>query len=129
MAIFVLSPLNRSYLIGVQDLVDTVAEIARMGLLLFLFYPAFSLLISWLRGLMINIGVTNIVNVGMVLNVFITAVILGIGVIADWPGINAAAIALSAAAGIELFYLWSRMRNSLELGFSELGNGQPVITS
>ena len=129
MAIFVLSPLVSYYLLGVQDLVDAVAEIAHTGLLLFLLYPGVSLLISWLRGLMINIGSTRIVNAGMFLNLFVTAVILGIGVAANWPGINAAAIALSAAAVLELFYLWLRVRNILDFSFSKLGESRAVVTS
>jgi hypothetical protein len=129
MAIFVLSPLVSFYLLRVQDLVDAVAEIARMGLLLFLLYPGLSLLISWLRGLMINIGVTSVVNAGMVLNLFVTAVILGIGVAADWPGINSAAVALSVAATLELLYLWSRIRNIFDFSFLKLGESRAVITS
>ncbi len=94
MLAIVLTPLLGFYLFNIQDLTLPVAELARAGLVLFIPLPALATLISWLRGLLINRRVTRLVNTGMVINLLVTGLVLYIGILRQWPGINNAAIAL-----------------------------------
>lgn len=114
----ILTPLLSLYLFGIQDLTLPVANVARSGLIFFIPFPALATLISWIRGLLINQGVTRPVNGGMAINLFITAIVLFIGLFYNWPGINAAAIALSLAAAVEFLFLWWRIGGVLDFRFS-----------
>jgi Na+-driven multidrug efflux pump len=118
MVIAVLTPLASLYLLSIQDLTMPVAAIARAGLILFLPFPALATLIAWLRGLLINQGATRAVNLGMAVNLFITAVLLLIGTLNEWPGIGTAAIALCVAAGVEFLILWWQIGGVLDFRFS-----------
>jgi hypothetical protein len=116
--IFILTPLADLYLFNLQDMTRPVGELARSGLALFIPLPALAVLISWFRGLLINQRKTKFVNVGMGLNVLATVAVLGAGMFFQWPGINTAALALSAAALVELVYLWWRIRSLLDFRFT-----------
>lgn len=129
MTIFVLTPLAGFYLFNVQDMTQTVGELARSGLPLFIPLPGLAVLISWFRGLMINQRQTKFVNIGMGINVLATIVILGFGMLSDWPGINTAALALSIASLAELFYLWWRIRNLLDFRFTLFDRQVPAMAS
>ena len=93
---------------------------ARECLLIFLALPGLTTLISWIRGLLIDARATGIVNGGMAINLIVTAALLYIGVSRGWPGINSAALALSAAAAAELLFLWWRVSGVLQFRFSIL---------
>jgi O-antigen/teichoic acid export membrane protein len=118
MCLFVLTPLVDFYLYGIQDTTKLVGTIASKSLLLFIPLPALTVMISWIRGLLINRSVTKAVNAGMVVNLVVTIILLVIGVRQQWPGINAAAIALVAAAFVEFLFLWWRVSDNLEFKFS-----------
>lgn len=118
MVSIILTPLSSLYLLGIQDLTQPVAYIARVGLTYFIPYPALATLISWIRGLLINRGATRPVNGGMAINLFVTAIVLYIGLLYNWPGINAAAIALCLAAAAEFVFLWWRVEGVLDFKFS-----------
>jgi hypothetical protein len=120
MIIFLATPLIGFYLFVVQDLTAAVAAMAREGLLIFLALPGLTTLISWIRGLLIDARATGIVNGGMAINLIVTAALLYIGVSRGWPGINSAALALSAAAAAELLFLWWRVSGVLQFRFSIL---------
>ncbi|MCI0393475.1 MAG: hypothetical protein L0332_10405 [Chloroflexi bacterium] len=113
MTLFVLTPLAGLYLFGVQDAEREVGELVRAGLPLFIPLPGVTVLISWLRGLLIKQRVTSIVNAGMAVNLAITAAILLAGVWQRWPGINTAALALTAAAAVEFLFLWWRAQMTI----------------
>jgi hypothetical protein len=115
MVVVVVTPLIGVYLNSIQDATPEVSRLARGGLLLFIPLPAFNALVSWLRGLLIGRGVTTVINMGMAINLGVTAAILVVGVLVQWPGINTAALALSVAAMVEFVYLWWRAR--VVLGF------------
>jgi hypothetical protein len=115
MIVVVLTPLINYYLFVVQDLTVIVAEIVQSGMVLLLPLPALATLISWIRGLMINVGNTRPVNNGMIINLVVTAVVLYIGVSQQWPGIKSAAMALVLAAAAEFLFL--RWRIGGVLGF------------
>ena len=87
-------------------------------LILFIPFPALATLISWLRGLFINQGATRIVNLGMAVNLFVTTAILIIGMQNEWPGIAAAAVAITIAAGVEFLILWWQIKGVLDFRFS-----------
>lgn len=127
MAVFLLSPLSAWYVFVVQDMTQPVGELARSSLLLFLFLPALAVVISWLRGLLIKRRVTTQVNVGMAINLSVTAVLLITGVILELPGIPTAAAALNAAALCEVIYLAWRTRKLLAPAIQLLRRQQPKI--
>jgi hypothetical protein len=127
MVLFVFTPLIGYYLLVVQDLLLPVANLARIGLVLFLPLPALSILISWLRGLMINRGATRVVNFGMFINLIVTIGVLFLGSVNMWPGINAAAIALCAAAGVELLFLLWRIKGVLDYRYPLIRTRLPAI--
>jgi hypothetical protein len=111
--LFAFTPLSGWYLYGVQDATQGVGEIAVSGLVAFLLLPAFTTLISWLRGLLINKKATQSITVGMVLNIIVTLVLLRVGVSMNAPGIPTAAVALTGALFVEGIYLWLRTQNRL----------------
>ena len=111
MILFVMTPLADFYLYVVQDMTAVVGALAESSLVYFLLFPALATFISWLRGLLINRRVTKAVNVGMAINLVITAVVLAAGLWLRWPGLPTAAIALNAAALGEILYLgWYTQR-------------------
>lgn len=114
----VFTPLLSLYLLQIQDLTLPVATTARAGLVLFIPFPALATLIAWLRGLFINRGATRVVNLGMAANLIVTALILLLGILNNWPGISTAAIALCVAAGIEFLLLRWQINGLLDFGFS-----------
>jgi hypothetical protein len=126
MIVLALTPLINIYLKGIQDTTDAVAMIARSGLILFIPLPALAIMISWIRGLLIDGRATRTVNGGMVANLFVTAAILVLGVRLQWPGINAAALALTVAAAVELVYLWWRVSRVLPFPFKIFDKPQPA---
>lgn len=128
MIAFALTPLIYIYLYLVQDTTEEVAAIARMGIILFIPLPALAIMISWLRGLLIDARETRIVNGGMVANLIVTAAILALGVRYQWPGINAAALALSVAAAVELAFLLWRIGRVLEFPFRLVERTQHATT-
>ncbi|MDT8305912.1 MAG: hypothetical protein RRC07_08255 [Anaerolineae bacterium] len=114
MALFALSPLLGIYLDQLQDAERSVAGLAGYGTRLFLLYPALFVVVSWLRGLLIKVRATRSVNMGMLINLVLTALVLALGVALRWPGITSAAAALYLAIIAEMFYLARRVR--LRLG-------------
>jgi hypothetical protein len=111
MFLFVATPLSAFYIFVVQDMTTVVGQIARSSLIYFLFYPALATIISFLRGLLINRRVTKSVNMGMAINLVVTAVVLAIGLKLRAQGIPTAALALNLAAVGEIIYLgWQTRR-------------------
>ena len=116
MFIFVLTPLSTFYIFVIQDMTELVGELARSSLALFILYPALAVFIAWLRGLLINHRVTRQVNLGMAINLLVTAGVLAIGLYLHLPGLPTAAIALNIAALCEVFYLTWRTQRILAPG-------------
>lgn len=116
LALFVFTPLSQLYLFGVQDMTADVGALAQNSLIYFLPLPALTVLAMWLRGLLINGRKTNDVNVAMGLNMMITAVILGIGLLNQLPGLPTAATALNLATLAEVLYLAWRTQRIAPLG-------------
>jgi hypothetical protein len=98
MTVFIMTPLSTFYIFVVQDMTQLVGELARSSLILFLLYPALAVFISWLRGLLIKRRVTREVNVGMGINLLVTAGVLAIGLYLHLPGLATAAIATHSCA-------------------------------
>jgi progressive ankylosis protein len=111
--LFVFTPLVNFYLLTVQDTTPPVAELARRGLHLFFLLPAVYILISWVRGLLISNRTTRLVNAGMAVNLVLTGLVLLLGIWLRWPGIETAAVALTAAAAVEFAFLWWQSRTIL----------------
>jgi hypothetical protein len=113
MTVFIITPLSAFYIFVIQDMTRLVGELARSSLILFLLFPALAVFISWLRGLLIKRRVTREVNVGMAINLLVTAGVLAVGLYLHLPGLPTAAIALNAAALAEVLYLTWRTRRIL----------------
>ena len=116
MIIFILTPISAFYIFVVQDMTRLVGELARSSLFLFILYPALAMFISWLRGLLINHRVTREVNIGMAINLLVTAGVLAIGLYLHLPGLPTAAVALNLAALCEMVYLAWRTQGILTPG-------------
>ncbi len=115
MALIVFTPAAGFYIFVVQDMTPLVGELAQASVRLFLFFPALAAITSWLRGLLINDEATKSINMGMAINLGVTAVIIIIGVINKLPGLPTAAIALNLASLIENIYLALRAKQVLTL--------------
>ncbi|PIE82471.1 MAG: hypothetical protein CSA11_00550 [Chloroflexi bacterium] len=105
MLLFIVTPLAGFYIFVVQDMTSVVGDVVQASVVYFLLFPALVTIISWLRGLLINKRVTMAVNLGMVTNLVITAVVLLTGLYLQWSGIFAAALAFNLAAVGEILYL------------------------
>jgi hypothetical protein len=116
LAIFIFTPASRFYVFAVQDMTPAVGELARSNVALFLFFPALATLTSWLRGLLIKGRATKEVNVGMIINLAVTAVVLGVGLYFRAPGLSTAAISLNLASLCEVIYLGLRTDHVLDTG-------------
>ncbi|MGH6961467.1 MAG: hypothetical protein ACREE7_13355 [Dongiaceae bacterium] len=112
-ALFIYTSLVSLYLFDVQDATPAVGEAARQGLFFFLPLPGLTVLLSWLRGLLINTHATQVVNAGMAVHLLVTAAILFVGVQTRLPGIFTAAIALNGAHCAELLTLWWGVQRSI----------------
>ncbi|MCB9418635.1 MAG: hypothetical protein H6667_02435 [Ardenticatenaceae bacterium] len=121
MALIVFTPLVGFYFFVVQDMEPVVGDLAMAAVRLFLFLPALAAITSWLRGLLINNKATRAINLGMAINLVVTAVLLAAGVIAKLPGLPTAAIALNLASVAENIYLGWRAKLAVKPGFSLLG--------
>jgi len=106
MVLLALTPLLSFYLFIVQDTTEAVAAMAKLGVILFIPLPALAIMISWIRGLLIDARTTRIVNAGMAINLTVSAIILILGVQLQWPGISSAALALTTAATAELAFFF-----------------------
>ncbi|MGH2535975.1 MAG: hypothetical protein ACRDHL_01110 [Candidatus Promineifilaceae bacterium] len=118
MATIVMTPLRDVYIFVIQDMAPEVGQLAADGLALFLPLPALTLLIAWLRGLLIHQETTRAINAGMGVNLVVTALLLGLGLSQGWPGIRTAAIAFNLAALVEFFFLWWRAAAALDFPFT-----------
>jgi hypothetical protein len=117
MVLLALTPLLSFYLFIVQDTTEAVAAMAKLGIILFIPLPALAIMISWIRGLLIDARTTRIVNAGMAINLTVSAIILILGAQLQWPGISSAALALTIAAAVELAFLWWRIGHVLDFPF------------
>lgn len=116
MLLLIFTPLLPGYLLGVQDAEPSVAGLAAYGTRLYLLYPALFVLVSWLRGLLIKRHATTAVNIGMGINLAVTALLLVMGVAGRYHGITVAAVALNAAIMAELVFLLWRGQQVLASG-------------
>ena len=113
MLVFIVTPLASFYIFVMQDMTDVVGAVVRSSVAFFLFFPALATIISWLRGLLINKRITKAVNMGMAINLTITAVILAVGLYFQWTGILTAAVAFNLAAVGEIIYLGYKTQRTL----------------
>jgi hypothetical protein len=120
MALVVFTPVAGFYIFVVQDMTAVVGDLAMNAVRLFLFFPALAAITSWLRGLLINNKATRSINMGMAINLGITAVVLIIGVVARFPGLPTAAVALNLASVVENIYLGWRAQLVIQPAYSLL---------
>ncbi len=111
MGLFVVSSADLFYLQTIQQAVPAVTALAENGVLISVFFPAITLLVFALRGFLISNQRTRPINLGMLINLSITAIILASGLTFNWGGIFTAALALNVAIIFELFYLYWERKN------------------
>lgn len=116
MALFVFSPLAHYYIYVVQDMTEAVGALAQSSLVLYLFFPGMTAVSMWLRGMLIHGRQTKDVNMAMVVNLVVTAVVLSVGVRLQLPGLPTAATALNLAVVVELLVLSWRARRVTPIG-------------
>ncbi len=121
MLLVIFTPAARFYIFVVQDMTEAVGNLAMSSVILFMFFPALAALTSWLRGLLINEQATKAINVGMGINLTVTAVGLIVGVLNQLPGLPTAAIALNIASAAEVAYLSWRAGRVLTVGMPLFG--------
>lgn len=105
MLLFTFTPASRFYLLTIQDTTTEVGQLVLQTLPFLIVFPALTAINFWLRGILIYHRVTTIVNVGMVVNIGITAVILFAGLQMRLAGLPTAAAALNVAMVAEIFIL------------------------
>ncbi len=124
--IFVATPLQSIYLDLIQSLAPEVSRLAQQGLWWTLPFPVLNVIVFSLRGFLINQQMTRPVNTGMAINLFVTILWLGLGLMFVWPGIATAALALSLAVFVEMLYLFTQVR---PLANAQFGQQQPATVS
>ncbi len=120
MGILVFSPLAVFYIFTVQNMTEATGNLIVNVLPYYLLFPAMTALIFGMRGLLIKNKRTTAVNWGMGLNLTITAVVLGVGLVFRGDGLATAALALNFAAFFEMIYLAWRTQTTLPHGRSLL---------
>lgn len=103
--LFVATPLSEFYVFRVQDMTAATGAMVLSSLGLFVLFPGLAVLISWLRGILIETRNTRYVNLAMAVNLATTAAVLLLGVANKWPGLTVAAVALNLAAVAEVVVL------------------------
>lgn len=124
-ALFILSPLARFYLFGVQDMTAEVGTLAQNSLIYFLPFPALTVFGMWLRGVLINGRKTTAVNIAMVVNMAVTVVVLAVGLANQWAGLPTAAAALTLAVLAEIAYLAWRAQRLVPFGRHQIRPQMP----
>jgi hypothetical protein len=128
MLLLALTPLLSFYIFVVQDTTTEVGEIVRTGVMLFIPLPMLTVILSWLRGLLIKQKATSAVNIGMVINLIVTGILLFAGLALTWDGIVTAAIALTTALVLEVLFLLWRTQKMLNFGLPFFGLGARPVT-
>lgn len=128
MALFALTGLSSFYIYVVQDMTEVVGSLVKDSLVLYLLFPGLTVLAMWLRGLLIHDRKTKVVNMAMIINLVITAVILGIGVRLYLPGLPVAAVALNVAIIFEVIFLAWRTQRTIPIGLPSFSRIKPEPT-
>jgi len=107
------TPLGDVYLRKFAGVSAELASFARPGLRAALLIPGLTALQSWLRALLMKSESTGSIYRAMGINLLITAAVLIGGVAVKAAGIEMAAVALTVAMLVELFFLGQRSRRVL----------------
>jgi hypothetical protein len=128
MLLFTFTGLSSYYIFVIQDMTEVVGNLAQETLVLYLLFPALTVLAMWLRGLLIHDRKTKIVNMAMIINLVVTAVVLSIGVRLYLPGLPVAAAALNIAIIFEVIFLAWRTQRTIPIGFPSFNRIKPEPT-
>jgi hypothetical protein len=113
MALLVVTPALRVYLRAIAGIPDHLSRFVVPGLLLALAIPYINAVHSWLRGMLMYARRTRIVYWGMGLNLTVTATLILAGVVLRAPGAETAALALTVALAVEIYYLRRKLQRSV----------------
>lgn len=128
MLFFTLSPLANFYIFVIQDMTQAVGELVQSTLLFYLLFPGLTAVAMWLRGMLIHGRHTKAVNMAMVINIIVTAVVLAIGLQFYLPGLPTAAAALNLAVIFEIIYLVWRTKRAIPFGLPSFKKLKPEPT-
>lgn len=112
MILFVITPLNTFYFDTLLSVPADISATARIGLRISVLFPTLTLIVMVMRGFLISNQRTAPINVGMAINLGLSAIILLIGIPLQWAGIVTGAIAINVAVLGELFYLLTQVRST-----------------
>jgi hypothetical protein len=110
LALIAFTPVAELYLSDIAGVSSELADFIIPGLQAALLLPGLTALQSWLRALLMKGEATTSIYQAMGLNLVITAVVLALGVALGAPGIQVAALALTAAMLAELVFLGRETR-------------------
>jgi hypothetical protein len=110
LAVIAFTPVADLYLRDIAGVSSELAGFVIPGLQAALLLPGLTVLQSWLRALLMKGEATTSIYQAMGLNLVITAVVVALGVVLGAPGIQVAALALTAAMLAELVFLGRRTR-------------------
>ena len=116
MLLFFFTPISDFYLNTVQQVPEVVGGLVRRGVAFSLLFPALVVVNMAVRGFLISARSTRAINQGMMLNLFVTGLVLAIGVMLGWEGILTGALALTIAVVIELIFLFRLVSRDMRTG-------------
>jgi hypothetical protein len=107
-----LFPVVKSILLNFTGLTPDLADVAILGMCAGVALPLFQAVKNWQRGLLMAEKTTSPIYLGMALNLLMTGLTIGIGVVMKWPGAATAGAALAVAALCECVFLWYGLKES-----------------
>ncbi|MFQ5577356.1 MAG: hypothetical protein ACE5G8_10265 [Anaerolineae bacterium] len=110
LAVVTFTPLLSLYLFYITGVTAELVRFILPGVVMGLLIPALNGVQSWLRGVLLVGNATGDIYWGMGMNLIITALPLGLGVLWQTGGVPTAAVALSAGLVAEILYLWWRVK-------------------
>ena len=101
---------------------EAVGDFVQRGLAWVVLFPVLTFIVFGLRGFLISNQQTQPINVGMAINLAVSAAVLTAGLLLGWDGIVSAAMALNASVVAELIYLlWRNRQDWCRCGSSPSG--------
>ncbi len=110
LALVTITPLLLWYLLYITGVPSDLAAFIVPGAIVGLSIPALQAIQSWQRGVLMTAKATGHVYWGMGINLFVTALVVSLGVLWQLPGVPVAAAALTVGMIAEMIYLGWRVR-------------------
>ncbi|PNU21454.1 hypothetical protein C2E25_02560 [Geothermobacter hydrogeniphilus] len=119
LALIALTPLADLWLRGISGLEPTLADFARLPLMLMCLLPGMTVWITWQRSLLVLAKRTTPVSTATAVEALAILALLALFIPwLDWPGISIAALALTAGRMLGICYLMPHCRRLAEVPIS-----------